>query len=162
MQYVPLYLQFIAAMSDMSDASIGAVVRALGVYASTGEAPKNLKPDEKVLYTIMAKRYDRDKDSYLKKCERLKANSQKRWQKTEDTEESNCMQMHSNANNCIQLNATKLNQTKPNQTKQNQPYSNTRRRVPAQEYEQRQYTVSNDLPDWMKQKLDEIKDGGNG
>ena len=103
-----LYTSDYQLIEGLTDAQIGQLSRALFIYARDGEVI-NLDPVVRMAFVFIKDKIDRNQAKYQKKCERLRANAQKRWGMQKDanladvsrsiqknTNESKSMQLHTN------------------------------------------------------------------
>lgn len=82
--YVPIFFDDLDAMSPLSDAECGRLIKALLKYGKTGEASE-LSGNERFLYPIFKAKIDRSFTEYEKKCEQNRQNVKKRWNKSDTT-----------------------------------------------------------------------------
>ena len=100
-----LYTSDYQLIEGLTDAQIGQLARALFIYARDGEQIK-LEPVVRMAFVFIKDKIDRNMDKYQKKCERLRANAKKRWEeKQKQAIVCKDMQLHTKANNCMQINS---------------------------------------------------------
>lgn len=75
-----LYTSYYAIIEGLTDEQLGQLTRALFIYARDGEVTK-LEPVVRMAFSFIKDNIDRNADKYQKKCERLRANAKKRWEK---------------------------------------------------------------------------------
>ena len=73
-----LYTSDYQLIEGLTDEQLGQLTRALFVYARDGEVIK-LEPVVRMAFVFIKDKIDRNQTKYQKKCERLRANAQKRW-----------------------------------------------------------------------------------
>lgn len=78
-EYFCAYHSYLDSMRNLSDAECGRLFRALLQY-SAGDKSINLQGRESIAFDFMAVQIDRDKQSYLEKCEKNRENGAKRTQ----------------------------------------------------------------------------------
>lgn len=76
-EYFCAYHSYLESMRNLSDAECGRLFRALLQY-SAGDNSINLQGRESIAFDFMAVQIDRDKQSYLEKCEKNRENGSKR------------------------------------------------------------------------------------
>lgn len=100
--YIDTWLTLTATMSDEQ---VGKLLRAAIAYARGESGSEACFGGDKVLalaFSMLTMYDDRDWKQYRLKCEKLKANIQKRWRKSniqKNTNEYNSIQINSNSNN---------------------------------------------------------------
>lgn len=100
-----LYTSDYQLIEGLTDVQLGQLTRALFVYARDGEII-NLDPVVRMAFVFIKDKIDRNQQKYQKKCERLRANAQKRWgiqKDANDTEASNTIQKHTKESKSMQL-----------------------------------------------------------
>ena len=100
-----LYTSDYQLIEGLTDEQLGQLTRALFVYARDGEVIK-LEPVVRMAFVFIKDKIDRNQTKYQKKCERLRANAQKRWgmqKDANDTEAFNNIQKHTNECKSMQL-----------------------------------------------------------
>lgn len=102
-----LYTSDYQLIEGLTDEQLGQLTRALFIYARDGEVI-NLEPVVRMAFVFIKDKIDRNQQKYQKKCERLRANAQKRWgmqKDANDTEAYNHIQKHTNGCESMQLHA---------------------------------------------------------
>lgn len=102
-----LYTSDYQLIEGLTDEQLGQLTRALFIYARDGEII-NLEPVVRMAFVFIKDKIDRNQQKYQKKCERLRANAQKRWgmqKDANDTEAYNHIQKHANECESMQLHA---------------------------------------------------------
>ena len=102
-----LYTSDYQLIEGLTDEQLGQLTRALFIYARDGEII-NLEPVVRMAFVFIKDKIDRNQQKYQKKCERLRANAQKRWgmqKDANDTEAYNHMQKDANECESMQLHA---------------------------------------------------------
>lgn len=102
-----LYTSDYQLIEGLTDEQLGQLTRALFIYARDGEII-NLEPVVRMAFVFIKDKIDRNQQKYKKKCERLRANAQKRWgmqKDANDTEAYNHIQKHTNECESMQLHA---------------------------------------------------------
>lgn len=100
-----LYTSDYQLIEGLTDEQLGQLTRALFIYARDGKTIK-LEPVVRMAFVFIKDKIDRNQTKYQKKCERLRANAQKRWgmqKETNDTEACNTIQKHTNEYKSMQL-----------------------------------------------------------
>ena len=100
-----LYASDYQLIEGLTDEQLGQLTRALFIYARDGEVI-NLEPVVRMAFVFIKDKIDRNQAKYQKKCERLRANAQKRWgmqKDANDTEAYNHIQKHTKECKSIQL-----------------------------------------------------------
>ena len=100
-----LYTSDYQLIEGLTDEQLGQLTRALFIYARDGEVI-NLEPVVRMAFVFIKDKIDRNQVKYQKKCERLRANAQKRWgmqKDANDTEACNPMQKHTKVCKSMQL-----------------------------------------------------------
>lgn len=106
-----LYTSDYQLIEGLTDEQLGQLTRALFIYARDGEVI-NLEPVVRMAFVFIKDKIDRNQAKYQKKCERLRANAQKRWgmqKDANDTEACNTIQkntkeyksMQKHTNGCL-------------------------------------------------------------
>lgn len=80
MKSIILYLDNMAAINCLSDASAGLIFKAILEYANTGILPKLEQEGIKALFMMFVAQIDRDTEAYLIKCEKNAENARKRYE----------------------------------------------------------------------------------
>lgn len=102
-----LYTSDYQLIEGLTDEQLGQLTRALFIYARDGEVI-NLEPVVRMAFVFIKDKIDRNQQKYQKKCERLRANAQKRWgmqKDANDTEAYNHIQKYTNGCESMQLHA---------------------------------------------------------
>ena len=102
-----LYTSDYQLIEGLTDEQLGQLTRALFIYARDGEVI-NLEPVVRMAFVFIKDKIDRNQAKYQKKCERLRANAQKRWgmqKDANDTEACNPIQKHTKEYKSMQLHA---------------------------------------------------------
>ena len=100
-----LYTSDYQLIEGLTDGQLGQLTRALFTYARDGEIIK-LDPVVRMAFVFIKDKIDRNQAKYQKKCERLRANAQKRWgmqKDANDTEACNHIQKHTKEYKSMQL-----------------------------------------------------------
>lgn len=100
-----LYTSDYQLIEGLTDEQLGQLTRALFIYARDGEVI-NLEPVVRMAFVFIKDKIDRNQQKYQKKCERLRANAQKRWgmqKDANDTEAYNHIQKHTKESKSMQL-----------------------------------------------------------
>lgn len=100
-----LYTSDYQLIEGLTDEQLGQLTRALFIYARDGEVI-NLEPVVRMAFVFIKDKIDRNQAKYQKKCERLRANAQKRWgmqKDANDTEAYNHIQKHTKGCKSMQL-----------------------------------------------------------
>ena len=100
-----LYTSDYQLIEGLTDEQLGQLTRALFIYARDGKTIK-LEPVVRMAFVFIKDKIDRNQTKYQKKCERLRANAQKRWgmqKNANDTEACNTIQKHTNEYKSMQL-----------------------------------------------------------
>lgn len=100
-----LYTSDYQLIEGLTDEQLGQLTRALFTYARDGKIIK-LDPVVRMAFVFIKDKIDRNQAKYQKKCERLRANAQKRWgmqKDANDTEACNHIQKHTKEYKSMQL-----------------------------------------------------------
>ena len=100
-----LYTSDYQLIEGLTDEQLGQLTRALFIYARDGEVI-NLEPVVRMAFVFIKDKIDRNQVKYQKKCERLRANAQKRWgmkKDANDTEACNPIQKRTKEYKSMQL-----------------------------------------------------------
>ena len=100
-----LYTSDYQLIEGLTDEQLGQLTRALFTYARDGKIIQ-LDPVVRMAFVFIKDKIDRNQTKYKKKCERLRANAQKRWgmqKNANDTEAYNTIQKHTNEYKSMQL-----------------------------------------------------------
>lgn len=90
-----LYTSYYAIIEGLTDEQLGKLMRAIFIYARDGEVI-NQEPTLRMAFAFIKDDMERNQAKYNEKREKLRANAQKRWQK------SNWMQMQKSSSKSIQ------------------------------------------------------------
>lgn len=111
LNYFMLHLDAQETVDELSDAEAGQTLKALLAYCNSGQEPE-LTGGAKIVFGILRRQFDRDKEAYEAKCARLSANGAKggRPAKAKETYEKQMVSEETNGNQ------TEANETyeKPN------------------------------------------------
>lgn len=105
-----LYTSYKDAIMILSDEQAGRLLKAIFEYATTGIKQEIDDTAVKFAYMLIVSQIENSNRQYEKKCERLRANIQKRWNTNasndvqDDTEVSDGIQTHTKENRSIQKN----------------------------------------------------------
>lgn len=105
-----LYTSYKDAIMILSDEQAGRLLKAIFEYATTGIKQEIDDTAVKFAYMLIVSQIENSNRQYEKKCERLRANIQKRWNTNvsndvqDDTEVSDGIQTHTKENKSIQKN----------------------------------------------------------
>ena len=80
MKSIILYLDNMAAINCLSDASAGRIFKSILEYANTGILPELEEEGIKALFMMFAAQIDRDTEAYITKCEKNAENARKRYE----------------------------------------------------------------------------------
>lgn len=100
-----LYTSDYQLIEGLTDEQLGQLTRALFIYARDGKVI-NLEPVVRMAFVFIKDKIDRNQVKYQKKCERLRANAQKRWgmqKDANDAEVCNPIQKHTKEYKSMQL-----------------------------------------------------------
>lgn len=101
-----IYTSYLKIFEQLTDAQLGQLTRHMLSFANTGEEPNIEDPIVKLSFAFIKDDMERNKRKYEEKCERLRANARKRWDKKQlDSEASEDMQKHTNVCKSIQMHA---------------------------------------------------------
>ena len=101
-----IYTSYLKIFEQLTDAQLGQLTRHMLSFAKTGEEPNIEDPIVKLSFAFIKDDMERNKRKYEEKCERLRANARKRWDKKQlDTEASEDMQKHTNVCKSMHLHA---------------------------------------------------------
>ena len=103
-----IYTSYLKIFEQLTDAQLGQLTRHMLSFAKTGEEPNIEDPIVKLSFAFIKDDIERNQRKYEEKCERLRANARKRWDKKQleadasenmqkDTNVSKSMQLHANA-----------------------------------------------------------------
>lgn len=105
-----LYTSYKDAIMVLSDEQAGQLLKAIFEFATTGVKQEIGDTAVKFAYMLIVSQIETSNKQYEKKCERMRANIQKRWNTTEnksiqeDTSAYDCIQPNTNEYNGIQSN----------------------------------------------------------
>lgn len=100
-----LYTSYKDAIMVLSDEQAGQLLKAIFEYATTGDKQEISDTAVKFAYMLIVSQIETSNKQYEKKCERMRANIQKRW----NTSENKPIQVDTNAYDCIRMNTTEYN-----------------------------------------------------
>lgn len=101
-----IYTSYLKIFEQLTDEQLGQLTRHMLSFAKTGEEPNIEDPIVKLSFAFIKDDMERNKRKYEEKCERLRANARKRWDKKQlDTEASEDMQKHTNVCKSMQMHA---------------------------------------------------------
>ena len=102
-----LYLDNMAAINCLSDASAGLIFKAILEYANTGILPKLEQEGIKALFMMFVAQIDRDTEAYIARCEKNAENARKRYKARAPT--NACDGKPPQANGCLSKSNTNSN-----------------------------------------------------
>lgn len=101
-----IYTSYLKIFEQLTDEQLGQLTRHMLYFAKTGEEPAIEDPLVKLSFAFIKDDMERNQRKYEEKCERLRANARKRWDKKQlDAEASEDMQKHTNVCKSMQLHA---------------------------------------------------------
>nr|DAH95548.1 MAG TPA: hypothetical protein [Bacteriophage sp.] len=101
-----IYTSYLKIFEQLTDEQLGQLTRHMLSFAKTGEEPAIEDPLVKLSFAFIKDDMERNQRKYEEKCERLRANARKRWDKKQlDAEASEDMQKHTNVCKSMQLHA---------------------------------------------------------
>ena len=101
-----IYTSYLKIFEQLTDAQLGQLTRHMLSFAKTGKEPFIEDPLVKLSFAFIKDDMERNQRKYEEKCERLRANARKRWDKKQlDSEASEDMQKHTNVCKSMQMNA---------------------------------------------------------
>ena len=101
-----IYTSYLKIFEQLTDAQLGQLTRHMLSFAKTGEEPFIEDPLVKLSFAFIKDDMERNQRKYEEKCERLRANARKRWDKKQlDSEASEDMQKHTNVCKSMQMHA---------------------------------------------------------
>lgn len=101
-----IYTSYLKIFEQLTDEQLGQLTRHMLSFAKTGEEPTIEDPLVKLSFAFIKDDMERNQRKYEEKCERLRANARKRWDKKQlDAEASEDMQKHTNVCKSMQLHA---------------------------------------------------------
>lgn len=83
-----LYTSYYAIIEGLSDEQLGQLTRAIFIYARDGKIIE-LEPVVRMAFSFIRDNIDRNADKYQKKCEKMRENIKKRWEKKQADNEGN-------------------------------------------------------------------------
>ena len=101
-----IYTSYLKIFEQLTDAQLGQLTRHMLSFAKTGKEPSIEDPLVKLSFAFIKDDMERNQRKYEEKCERLRANARKRWDKKQlNSEASEDMQKHTNVCKSIQMHA---------------------------------------------------------
>ena len=101
-----IYTSYLKIFEQLTDAQLGQLTRHMLSFAKTGKEPFIEDPLVKLSFAFIKDDMERNQRKYEEKCERLRANARKRWDKKQlDSEASEDMQKHTNVCKSMQMHA---------------------------------------------------------
>ena len=101
-----IYTSYLKIFEQLTDAQLGQLTRHMLSFAKTGKEPSIEDPLVKLSFAFIKDDMERNQRKYEEKCERLRANARKRWDKKQlDSEASEDMQKHTNVCKSMQMHA---------------------------------------------------------
>ena len=101
-----IYTSYLKIFEQLTDAQLGQLTRHMLSFAKTGKEPSIEDPLVKLSFAFIKDDMERNQRKYEEKCERLRANARKRWDKKQlDSEASEDMQKHTKACKSMQKHA---------------------------------------------------------
>lgn len=101
-----IYTSYLKIFEQLTDAQLGQLTRHMLSFAKTGKEPSIEDPLVKLSFAFIKDDMERNQRKYEEKCERLRANARKRWDKKQlDSEASEDMQKHTNVCKSMQKHA---------------------------------------------------------
>lgn len=101
-----IYTSYLKIFEQLTDAQLGQLTRHMLSFAKTGKEPSIEDPLVKLSFAFIKDDMERNQRKYEEKCERLRANARKRWDKKQlDSEASEDMQKHTNVFKSMQMHA---------------------------------------------------------
>ena len=101
-----LYTSYYAIIEGLTDEQLGKLMRAIFIYARDGEII-NLEPTLRMAFAFIKDDMERNQAKYNEKREKLRANAQKRWQKSKwmqmQKSHSKSMQKHTKVCKWMQM-----------------------------------------------------------
>lgn len=83
-----LYTSYYALIEGLTDEQLGQLTRAIFIYARDGKIIE-LEPVVRMAFSFIRDNIDRNADKYQKKCEKMRENIKKRWEKKQADNEGN-------------------------------------------------------------------------
>lgn len=101
-----IYTSYLKIFEQLTDAQLGQLTRHMLSFAKTGKEPSIEDPLVKLSFAFIKDDIERNQRKYEEKCERLRANARKRWNKKQlDSEAGGDVQKHANVCKCLQMHA---------------------------------------------------------
>lgn len=101
-----IYTSYLKIFEQLTDAQLGQLTRHMLSFAKTGKEPSIEDPLVKLSFAFIKDDMERNQRKYEEKCERLRENARKRWDKKQlDSEASEDMQKHTNVCKSMQMHA---------------------------------------------------------
>lgn len=101
-----IYTSYLKIFEQLTDAQLGQLTRHMLSFAKTGKEPSIEDPLVKLSFAFIKDDMERNQRKYEEKCERLRANARKRWDKKQfDSEASEDMQKHTDVCKSMQMHA---------------------------------------------------------
>ena len=101
-----IYTSYLKIFEQLTDSQLGQLTRHMLSFAKTGKEPFIEDPLVKLSFAFIKDDIERNQRKYEEKCERLRANARKRWDKKQsDSEASEDMQKHTNVCKSMQMHA---------------------------------------------------------
>lgn len=101
-----IYTSYLKIFEQLTDAQLGQLTRHMLSFAKTGKEPSIEDPLVKLSFAFIKDDMERNQRKYEEKCERLRANARKRWDKKQlDSEASEDMQKHTKVSKSMQMHA---------------------------------------------------------
>ena len=101
-----IYTSYLKIFEQLTDTQLGQLTRHMLSFAKTGKEPSIEDPLVKLSFAFIKDDMERNQRKYEEKCERLRANARKRWDKKQlDSEASEDMQKHTNVCKSMQKHA---------------------------------------------------------
>ena len=101
-----IYTSYLKIFEQLTDAQLGQLTKHMLSFAKTGKEPSIEDPLVKLSFAFIKDDMERNQRKYEEKCERLRANARKRWDKKQlDSEASEDMQKHTNVCKSMQMHA---------------------------------------------------------
>ena len=101
-----IYTSYLKIFEQLTDEQLGQLTRHMLSFAKTGKEPSIEDPLVKLSFAFIKDDMERNQRKYEEKCERLRANARKRWDKKQlDSEASEDMQKHTKVCKSMQMHA---------------------------------------------------------
>ena len=99
-----IYTSYLKVFEQLTDAQLGKLTRCMLTFAKTGEEPAIEDPIVKLSFAFIKDDIERNQKKYEEKCEKLRANAQKRWNKKQlNAEAPDIVQKQANGCKSMQL-----------------------------------------------------------